>query len=67
MLHQRLPGTLGDRAMRLPGCDHRIDDDPIIVDRGMPNQSDTSGPGESNLDLDDVGAVRKVMCSRVQK
>ncbi len=39
VLQQRLAGTLGDRAVRLAGGDHRVHQHAVIVHRGQPHQS----------------------------
>ena len=56
VLEQRLADPLGHRAVRLAGGDHGIDQDAVIVDRGVARQGDPAGLAV-DLDLDDMGAV----------
>ena len=56
VLQQRLADALGDRAVRLAGGDHRVDQDAVIVDRAVARQGHRAGVAV-DLDLGDVGAV----------
>ena len=58
MLEQGLADALGDRAMRLAGGDHRVDQHAVIVDRGVARQRHLAGV-TVDLDLDDMGAIGK--------
>ena len=56
VLQQRLADALRDRAMRLAGGDHRIDQHAVIVHRRQPHQRDRAGIA-IDLDLHDMRAV----------